>query len=361
MTAGESPTKSTVRLATTNASHHSNSSVGGASATTGIGGSGSGGTAITKQWWKVCFLYGGNQEKYYRQIYGKAASERLAAASAKQMTSEGTLGDSNERAGNCNANASLVTGKTIPTLSTKKLSSSTQCRASLSANGSASPALEDGFRFRKGSPVIKSSSSRSSLAMPTVPGSSERSPCPNPPVGILRKRVTVLDDSFLLGNNVELLGSELEAEVDEQRSDSGINVDARQPSPQVTGEEQQRLACHRPGMRRTFHLSGEELRLLNFDHEQDTAGSLAYAVSNGTSSMAAIPAHKQQISAASNPSTSSSSSSSTVTATSSSLSKTSTGSLMRRPLLNAPGNAGGSLAGTPITTGASVAVSSNNE
>lgn len=30
-----------------------------------------------KQWWKVCFLYG-DQEKYYRQIYGKAASQRLA-------------------------------------------------------------------------------------------------------------------------------------------------------------------------------------------------------------------------------------------------------------------------------------------
>lgn len=30
-----------------------------------------------KQWWKVCFLHG-NQEKYYRQIYGRAAAQRLA-------------------------------------------------------------------------------------------------------------------------------------------------------------------------------------------------------------------------------------------------------------------------------------------
>lgn len=30
-----------------------------------------------RQWWKVCFLYG-DQEKYYRQIYGKAASQRMA-------------------------------------------------------------------------------------------------------------------------------------------------------------------------------------------------------------------------------------------------------------------------------------------
>lgn len=32
-----------------------------------------------RQWWKVCFLYG-DQEKYYRQVYGKAASQRLASS-----------------------------------------------------------------------------------------------------------------------------------------------------------------------------------------------------------------------------------------------------------------------------------------
>lgn len=31
-----------------------------------------------KQWWKVCFLHG-DQEKYYRQIYGRAAAQRLAS------------------------------------------------------------------------------------------------------------------------------------------------------------------------------------------------------------------------------------------------------------------------------------------
>lgn len=30
-----------------------------------------------KQWWKVCFIKG-DQEKYYRQIYGRAAAERMA-------------------------------------------------------------------------------------------------------------------------------------------------------------------------------------------------------------------------------------------------------------------------------------------
>lgn len=32
-----------------------------------------------RQWWKVCFLHG-SQEKYYRQIYGRAAAQRLALA-----------------------------------------------------------------------------------------------------------------------------------------------------------------------------------------------------------------------------------------------------------------------------------------
>ncbi|XP_040157684.1 protein prickle-like [Anopheles arabiensis] len=385
MTASESPTKSSVRLGTTNASHHSGTSSTGTAANGPTSGtatsSGGSGTVITKQWWKVCFLYGGNQEKYYRQIYGKAASERLAAASAKQMATTTTtpenggsspIANDSERT---NANG-LSTGKSFPTLPTKKQSPSNRFRAS-PTGGSGSPALvEDGFHFRKGSPVIKSASSRSSLAMPSVPvvGPGERSPRvpPNAPVGILRKRVTVLDDSFLLGNGAELaFGSELEAEVDEQRSDSGINVDARQPSPPVVAEEQQqlqqhqqkqhrhqqRLECHRPGMRRTFHLSGEELRLLNFDHEQqqDIAGSLAYAASsaNGISTSA----HQQQISAASNPSTSSS----TTAAATAPPSSSSTGNMMRRPPANAPGNAGGSLAGTPITTGASVvAVSPGN-
>lgn len=43
-----------------------------------------------KQWWKVCFLYG-DQEKYYRQIYGKAATQRLALSNKQCDTqSNGT-------------------------------------------------------------------------------------------------------------------------------------------------------------------------------------------------------------------------------------------------------------------------------
>lgn len=30
---------------------------------------------MCKQWWKVCWMYG-DQEKYYRQLYGKKAHEK---------------------------------------------------------------------------------------------------------------------------------------------------------------------------------------------------------------------------------------------------------------------------------------------
>lgn len=30
---------------------------------------------MCKQWWKVCWMYG-DQEKYYRQLYGKKAQEK---------------------------------------------------------------------------------------------------------------------------------------------------------------------------------------------------------------------------------------------------------------------------------------------
>lgn len=38
-----------------------------------------------KQWWRVCFLYG-DQQKYYRQVYSKAAAQRLALSSSSTAT-----------------------------------------------------------------------------------------------------------------------------------------------------------------------------------------------------------------------------------------------------------------------------------
>jgi hypothetical protein len=43
-----------------------------------------------RQWWKVCFLYG-DQEKYYRQIYGKAASQRMAKSEVKKTSDKSKI------------------------------------------------------------------------------------------------------------------------------------------------------------------------------------------------------------------------------------------------------------------------------
>jgi hypothetical protein len=43
-----------------------------------------------RQWWKVCFLYG-DQEKYYRQIYGKAASQRIAKSEVKKTSDKSKI------------------------------------------------------------------------------------------------------------------------------------------------------------------------------------------------------------------------------------------------------------------------------
>ncbi|XP_055602834.1 protein prickle-like [Uranotaenia lowii] len=155
-----------------------------------------------KQWWKVCFLYG-NQDKYYRQIYAKAASERIAQAN------------------NSNGQSNSGGGKSAIIFPTK------QHR----------PILLNG-----------EGSQRKSSAE-TANGS--------------KKRVTVLDDSFLLG-----------VSEDEQRSDSGINIDASNPPddpiPSPSLMPPPSAAINRlpggssgPGMRRNFHLNSEELRLLN--------------------------------------------------------------------------------------------------
>lgn len=38
---------------------------------------------MCKQWWKVCWMYG-DQEKYYRQLYGKRAGDKLSIPDDKK-------------------------------------------------------------------------------------------------------------------------------------------------------------------------------------------------------------------------------------------------------------------------------------
>ncbi|XP_049544729.1 protein prickle-like [Anopheles darlingi] len=220
----------------------------------------SGSNAIAKQWWKVCFLYG-NQEKYYRQIYGKAASERLAASSNHQRASYGNYSESM---------APIAPASSTNSSDVLHQEHYYSDQAAIALSGPRSQLLE-------GSLVAKSSSLHLSEAS-QAPIKSDDAATGNQkttsiPPGILRKRVTLLDESFLLGDNeclssrsVALRSSE-ELEVDEQRSDSGINVDARQPSP-ATDIDHRGECEHRPGIKRAFYLNGEDLQLLNYDQQQ---------------------------------------------------------------------------------------------
>lgn len=71
-----------------------------------------------KQWWRVCFLYG-DQEKYYRQVYGKAASERIASATSQKLKTKSLI-----EAG-IHLNPSALSSTSSTTATTTAISSST--------------------------------------------------------------------------------------------------------------------------------------------------------------------------------------------------------------------------------------------
>lgn len=43
---------------------------------------------MCKQWWKVCWMYG-DQEKYYRQLYGKRAGKKFDDTRMYENTKQG--------------------------------------------------------------------------------------------------------------------------------------------------------------------------------------------------------------------------------------------------------------------------------
>ncbi|KAG5677373.1 hypothetical protein PVAND_007137 [Polypedilum vanderplanki] len=133
-----------------------------------------------KQWWKVCFLHG-NQEKYYRQIYGRAAAQRLAGY---QKDNE------NDKSTNSNGNESRII---FPT----KLHSPVVIE-----NGS-----HDTFKLQD----YNNRRNRSYRDDSIIPGKSI---------------INILDDPFLFGIN----------EVNENGSDSGI--DANCPSKVIKNHHQ---------------------------------------------------------------------------------------------------------------------------
>jgi hypothetical protein len=128
-----------------------------------------------KQWWKVCFLHG-NQEKYYRQIYGRAAAQRLAGY---QKDNE------NEKSPMASAHESRII---FPT----KLHSPVVIET-----GS-----HDTFKLQD----YNNRRTRSYRDDPIVPGKSI---------------INILDDPFLFGIN----------EVNENGSDSGIDANCPSKTP----------------------------------------------------------------------------------------------------------------------------------
>lgn len=71
-----------------------------------------------KQWWRVCFLYG-DQQKYYRQVYSKAAAQRLASSVEKQPNLSDIKKDEEKKRKERNKNCVLPS--TTLSLSTRPL------------------------------------------------------------------------------------------------------------------------------------------------------------------------------------------------------------------------------------------------
>lgn len=126
-----------------------------------------------KQWWRVCFLYG-DQQKYYRQVYSKAAAQRLAlsnkAKKSAAMTTEADISS---------APPPLFPKHTIPSTQrrTKKL------LKSLRTTGNEDHHDYDDDDYNNNSSTI----------------SKEPSKKKNEEVTNYAAKVTILDDPFLFG------------------------------------------------------------------------------------------------------------------------------------------------------------------
>ncbi|XP_017093559.2 protein prickle isoform X1 [Drosophila bipectinata] len=154
-----------------------------------------------KQWWRVCFLYG-DQQKYYRQLYSKAAAQRLADANQEP---DNKPGDRNQDRDYDTVGCDLI-------------------RSQLDAGEDA----DDGIDLGDGAPKAGKGSSSPGAGRPLFPLSSSprrskkllrslrahvrgEKPSLPPSPGDTEQtqrnaRVTVLDDPFLFGIDADHLG-----------------------------------------------------------------------------------------------------------------------------------------------------------
>lgn len=160
-----------------------------------------------RQWWKVCFLYG-DQEKYYRQVYGRAASQRIALSETDK---------------NCN--------QTANNKDSSSLASSTEA-SNNSSNENVLNAVERslGRAPNKEMLLFPHKNHKGILIKNRA-----RTHDPPPDLTQNNRRVTVLDDPFLLGTSTA-----------HDSKDSGINnIDDNPlppPLPAKTGSRMLRAA-----------------------------------------------------------------------------------------------------------------------
>lgn len=123
-----------------------------------------------KQWWRVCFLYG-DQQKYYRQVYSKAAAQRLALSNKhKKAPTEAADAESETT-----SPPPLFPKQTIPSYST------TQRRTKKLLKSLRSPSNEEDDDHNNNRSTIEPSKKK------------------NEEVTNNAAKVTILDDPFLFG------------------------------------------------------------------------------------------------------------------------------------------------------------------
>lgn len=162
-----------------------------------------------RQWWKVCFLYG-DQEKYYRQVYGRAASQRIALS---------------ENDKNCN--------QTVANNKDSSASASSTEASNNISNENVLNAVERGLGSRAPNKELLLFPHKNHKGI--LIKNRARTLDPPPDLTQNNRRVTVLDDPFLLGSSTA-----------HDSKDSGINnIDDHPlppPLPAKTGPRMHRSA-----------------------------------------------------------------------------------------------------------------------
>lgn len=224
-----------------------------------------------KQWWRVCFLYG-DQEKYYRQVYGRAASQRIASSNVgasdvtqqpNDSSSETTTGSGG---GGIATNGRFGNGPT-PTLF---------------------PSKQPSRRRSKTNSTERTKQSSTAAAAATTPASatlaSRREDLK------LNRKITVLDDPFLFGMNEHANLSE----------DSGIDnaaFESTSAPPPLKPKKSQRqfndVDLHRD-LCNDLKINENDLRMLHMSRRNRSGVAIAAGVVNESFSFSSESEEQRQ-------------------------------------------------------------------